>query len=247
MCILWSFHSQSSGWDLGKGVRINLMIVCCNLRIVCCELLCSCASISLCVCVWGGGGGGGGCSTCSSSFGTVVQCGTFVRALVLARVCVLASEWEQSHFLHDSVEIPVQHFQTYANSSALALMGPVRIRHSWHDFEWLSAVILWVSLGGKPKCFHALKFGYHDVMRTSPMIDIRGLQANSCKTRVFFEDNLLTMCWVNKRNPPPPPSLWLLYNAESGSAVLRYVSTVWLQNTNDPWMNFLFSNFVRDI
>ena len=31
-----------------------------------------------------------------------------------------------------------------------------------------SSVILWISLGGKPKWL-PLKFGYHDVMRTSPI------------------------------------------------------------------------------
>ena len=31
-----------------------------------------------------------------------------------------------------------------------------------------SPVILWISLGGKPKWL-SLKFGYHDVMRTSPV------------------------------------------------------------------------------
>ena len=32
-----------------------------------------------------------------------------------------------------------------------------------------SPVILWFSLGGKPKWL-PLKFGYHDVMRTSPIV-----------------------------------------------------------------------------
>ena len=32
-----------------------------------------------------------------------------------------------------------------------------------------SPVILWISLGGKPKWL-PLKFGYHDVMRTSPIL-----------------------------------------------------------------------------
>ena len=41
-----------------------------------------------------------------------------------------------------------------------------------------SPVILWISLGGKPKWL-PLKFGYHDVMRTSP-IQIRG--------EIFFHD-----------------------------------------------------------
>ena len=34
-----------------------------------------------------------------------------------------------------------------------------------------SPVILWISLGGKPKWL-PLKFGYHDVMRTSPIAKI---------------------------------------------------------------------------
>ena len=104
-------------------------------------------------------------------------------------------------------------------------MGPVRIRHSAHDFGWQSTEsspvidrtepkkkirfakqkirfdffgstptrpgrnltrtfsktepkfglqnlpILWISLGGKPKWL-LLKFGYHDVMRTSPISKI---------------------------------------------------------------------------
>ena len=31
-----------------------------------------------------------------------------------------------------------------------------------------SPIILWISLDGKPKCL-PLTFGYHDVMRTSPI------------------------------------------------------------------------------
>ena len=46
-------------------------------------------------------------------------------------------------------------------------IGPVRIRHSSHDFGWQSS-LLWISLGGKPKWL-PLKFGYHDEMRTSPL------------------------------------------------------------------------------
>ena len=34
-----------------------------------------------------------------------------------------------------------------------------------------SPVILWISLGGKPKWL-PLKFGYHDVMRTSPIFTV---------------------------------------------------------------------------
>ena len=46
-------------------------------------------------------------------------------------------------------------------------MGPVRIRHSSHDFGWQCSHSV-VSLGGKPKWL-PLKFGYHDVMRTNPI------------------------------------------------------------------------------
>ena len=50
-------------------------------------------------------------------------------------------------------------------------MGPVRIRHSSHDFATqleLCILILWTAeLGGKPK-WRPLKFGYHDVTRTTP-------------------------------------------------------------------------------
>ena len=50
----------------------------------------------------------------------------------------------------------------------ILVMGPVPIRHSSHDFG--SPVILWISLGGKPKWL-PLKFGYHDVMHTSPIVE----------------------------------------------------------------------------
>ena len=48
--------------------------------------------------------------------------------------------------------------------------------HEWGLCEYVivhmilggSPVILWISLGGKPKWL-PLKFGYHDVMRTSPI------------------------------------------------------------------------------
>ena len=38
-----------------------------------------------------------------------------------------------------------------------------------------SPVILWISLGGKPKWL-PLKFGYHDVMRTSPIAEIQAFK-----------------------------------------------------------------------
>ena len=39
-----------------------------------------------------------------------------------------------------------------------------------------SPVILWISLGGKPRWL-PLKFGYHDVMRTSPISSLTSLDA----------------------------------------------------------------------
>ena len=56
-------------------------------------------------------------------------------------------------------------------------MGPVRIRHSSHGFGG-SPVILWISLGGKPKWL-PLKFGYHDVMRTRPISSHFRIQVGS--------------------------------------------------------------------
>ena len=38
-----------------------------------------------------------------------------------------------------------------------------------------SPIILWTSLGGKPKWL-PLKFGYHDVMRISPIVETGGPQ-----------------------------------------------------------------------
>ena len=44
-----------------------------------------------------------------------------------------------------------------------------------------SPVILWISLGGKPKWL-PLKFGYHDVMRTSPIChDTNSDDQKQCK------------------------------------------------------------------
>ena len=50
-----------------------------------------------------------------------------------------------------------------------------------------SRVNLWVSLGGKPKWL-PLHFGYHDVMRTSPIVRaVDPLRTeNSCATFFFF-------------------------------------------------------------
>ena len=61
--------------------------------------------------------------------------------------------------------------------SAFLKMGPVRIRHSSHDFGW--QFILWISLGGKPKWL-PLKFVYHDLMHTSP------IEAYFFRFSVFF-------------------------------------------------------------
>ena len=54
-----------------------------------------------------------------------------------------------------------------AKDTRCLAMGPVRIR-SLHTFLPPSPVILWISLGGKPKWL-PLDFGYHDVMRTTPL------------------------------------------------------------------------------
>ena len=54
-----------------------------------------------------------------------------------------------------------------ARGSVRCAMGPVRIRIVYTILGG-SPVILWISLGGKPKWL-PLNFGYHDVMRTSPM------------------------------------------------------------------------------
>ena len=47
-------------------------------------------------------------------------------------------------------------------------MGPVRIGHRSHHFATQSSH-LWMELGGKPKGL-PLNFGYHDVMRTVPVM-----------------------------------------------------------------------------
>ena len=62
-------------------------------------------------------------------------------------------------------------------------MGPVRIRHSSHHFATGSPVILWIQLGGKPKWL-PLKFGYHDVMRTSSIVHLQRL-INSYRSTAF--------------------------------------------------------------
>ena len=77
-------------------------------------------------------------------------------------------------------------FSTHGPRQTNTLMGLVCIRHRSHHFatqptQWGlceyvivhtilggSPVILWISLGGKPKWL-PLKFGYHDVMRTGPI------------------------------------------------------------------------------
>ena len=61
-------------------------------------------------------------------------------------------------------------------------MGPVRTRHSSHDLSG-SPVILWISLGGKPKWL-SWKFGYHDVMCTKPHLMTRCMFV-SCHCKII--------------------------------------------------------------
>ena len=54
-------------------------------------------------------------------------------------------------------------------------MGPVRIRHSSHDFGWPSSHS--VDLAGWQAKMASIKFGYHVVMGTSPIaIDRNGFR-----------------------------------------------------------------------
>ena len=50
--------------------------------------------------------------------------------------------------------------------------GSVRIRHSIREIP-TQPVILWIELGGKPKWL-PLNFGFHDVMRTAPIVEVKG-------------------------------------------------------------------------
>ena len=71
-------------------------------------------------------------------------------------------------------------------------MGPVRISHSSHHF---GPVILWISLGGKPKWL-PLKFGYHDVMRTSPIArGKRHLRDSAWTVKLFARLTELSVVW----------------------------------------------------
>ena len=63
-------------------------------------------------------------------------------------------------------------------------MGPVREYVIFHTIWGGSPVILWISLGGKPKWL-PLKFGYHDVMRTSPISLCKVVKLTRVKTTEF--------------------------------------------------------------
>ena len=64
-------------------------------------------------------------------------------------------------------------------------MGPVRIRHNSHDFGWQSSHSVDL-VGGKPKWL-PLKFGSHDVVRTSPIRGC-GVVLNSTRRTRFTEE-----------------------------------------------------------
>ena len=81
-----------------------------------------------------------------------------------------------------------------------------------------SPVILWISLGGKPKWL-PLEFGYYDIMRTSPILKKVYGVPRTCDTRqqCTRQRDLRKGCWSglacsatwNEKNftPPPPPPL----------------------------------------
>ena len=61
-------------------------------------------------------------------------------------------------------------FQVAIESQQVYPLNGACANTSWFTRFWMaSPVILWISLGGKPKWL-PLKFGYHDVMRTSPIL-----------------------------------------------------------------------------
>ena len=75
-----------------------------------------------------------------------------------------------SHRLHDYLPNSFAQFDvqcTIFMQTCFSEMGPVRIRHSSHDFGWQSSHS--VDLAGWQAKWLPLKFGYHDVMRTSPI------------------------------------------------------------------------------
>ena len=84
-------------------------------------------------------------------------------ALLLFFVVHLSDLWVRSHHSQSSFFFFFFGAKSYQEKG----MGPVRIRHSSHDFGWQSSHSVDLA-GGKPKWL-PLKVGYHDIMRTSPI------------------------------------------------------------------------------
>ena len=63
-----------------------------------------------------------------------------------------------------------------------------------------SSVILWISLGGKPKWL-LLKFGYHDVMRTSGIVMMSTPRSHSTSTLLVLpsRQHRYTQVWSSRR------------------------------------------------
>ena len=96
-----------------------------------------------------------------------------------------------------------------------------------------SPVILWISLGGKPKWL-PLKFGYHDVMRTSPIdfkASFRMPKFALISTLLVFEfQSPMHVCWEkqvifsdNKSTKLLPKPFWVVEMHLTAKIIWQFV------------------------
>ena len=115
-----------------------------------------------------------------SSWGACVQAWGHTTQRVGQSLLTTRSEWCNSyHMAGDEFNAHVgARWETRCTRQVTALSPTLRCGVTWKVSQWGlckfesldgSPVILWISLGGKPKWL-PLKYGYHDVMRRSPIV-----------------------------------------------------------------------------
>ena len=118
------------------------------------------------------------CHACYST-STCLPCGTHARINTHTCMHAYTHTHARTH-THPHTHTHTRtrtHARIYTHMHACLHMADVHVQWGLCEYVMVhtilggSPVILWISLGGKPKWL-PLKFGYHDIMRTSPFVKV---------------------------------------------------------------------------